>query len=274
MALTVGTGPFGRHPAGTFNFIYDAPEHVLYFEDSPRRVRVVVGNTVVAETSRAKLLHETGLMPVYYFPEADVELEVLIQTSHSTHCPFKGDARYWTVRIGDDQRDNVVWSYPQPLSGAPDLAGYLAFAWHAMDEWWEEAERIFVHPRDPYHRCDVVRSDRHVIVEVGGDVIADSHQPTMLFETGLPARFYLPESDIAMDQLELTDTVTHCPYKGATGRYYTVISGGERVQDAAWAYDAPKAEVAAIAGLVTFYNEKVDLVVDGERWERPRTKFS
>lgn len=263
MALTVGTGPFGRSPAGGFNFTYDAPEHVLYFEDSPRLVRVVVAGETIAESSRVKLLHETGHTPVYYFPEEDVRTELLEPTDHTTRCPFKGEASYRTIRVGDDERANAVWSYPDPLPEAPALAGYLAFYWDAVDEWWEEAERIGVHARDPYHRCDVVRSDRHVVVRVGGHVVADSDRPTLLFETGLPPRFYLPEDDVGMDLLERSRTETECPYKGTTSRYYHVVAGGERLEDAAWVYDDPHAEVTGIGGLIAFDDEKVDLEVDG-----------
>jgi uncharacterized protein (DUF427 family) len=272
MALTVGTGPFGRTPAGEFNFAYDAPAHVLYLEDSPRRIRVVVAGETVARSSRAKLLHETGLMPVYYLPEEDVRAELLEPSERTTHCPFKGDASYWTIRVGDIRRPDAVWSYPEPLPGAPPLAGYLAFRWDAVDEWWEEAERIGVHPRDPYHRCDAIRSDRHVVVRVGGEVVADSRRPTLLFETGLPPRFYLPEEDVELGRFERTGTETSCPYKGTTSRYYTVDAGGQRLEDVAWTYDEPRAEVAAIAGLIAFYDEKVDLEVDGEVWEQPVSK--
>jgi uncharacterized protein (DUF427 family) len=222
----------------------------------------------------AKLLHETGYLPVYYLPEDDVRTDLLHPTDHTTHCPFKGDASYWSIRVGDDERENAVWSYPQPVEGAPPLKRLLAFYFDAVDEWWEEAERIGVHPRDPYHRCDVARSDRHVVVRVGSEVVADSTRPTLLFETGLPPRFYLPEADIEEDLLEPSETRTSCPYKGTTSRYFTVIAGDERLVDVAWAYDDPHAEVAGIAGLIAFYNEKVDLEVDGELWERPRTKFS
>ena len=274
MALTIGGGPFGTDPQGTFNFDYDAPGHVLYLEDSPRRVRVVVAGETVADSCRAKLLHETALLPVYYLPADDVRDDLLEPTDHTTHCPFKGDASYWSIRVGDDVRENAVWGYPAPLDGAPDLTGYRAFYFDAVDEWWEEAERIGVHPRDPYHRCDVVRSDRHVVVRVGGGVVAETDRPTMLFETGLPPRFYLPREEVRMAALAPTDTVTECPYKGTTSQYWTVEAGGERVEDVAWAYDDPHAEVTGIEGCIAFYNEKVDLEVDGETWARPRTRFS
>lgn len=263
MALTVGTGPFGRSSAGVFNFEFDAPAHVLYFEATPRRIGVVVGGETVADSTSAMLLHETGLMPVYYLPEQDVRTELLSPTDHTTHCPFKGDAVYWNIRVGDDVRPNAVWRYPDPLPGAPPLSGYLAFSFDAVDEWWEEAERIGVHPRDPYHRCDVARSDRHVVVRTDGHVIAESTRPTLLFETGLPPRFYLPEEDVRTDLLKRSDTETSCPYKGTTSRYYSVDIDDRRIDDVAWVYDEVHAEVRGIEGLIAFYDEKVDLEVDG-----------
>ncbi len=272
MALTAGTGPFGPRPAGTFNFTYEAPARVLYLEDSPRRVRVVVAGQTVAASSRVKLLHETGLVPVYYFPEADVRHDLLERADRTTHCPFKGDASYWTIRVGDEVREDAVWSYPDPVADAPPLGGYLAFEWGAVDEWWEEAERVRVHPRDPYHRCDVVRSDRHVVVRAGGRVIAESHRPTVLFETGLSPRFYLPQDDVEVALLGRSERETSCPYKGTTSRYYTVDADGGLPQDVAWVYDDPHAEVAGIAGLIAFDDEQVDVEVDGAHRGPARTR--
>jgi uncharacterized protein (DUF427 family) len=102
-----------------------------------------------------------------------------------------------------------------------------------------------------------------VVVRVGGEVVADSHRPTVLFETGLPPRFYLPEEDVDLARLAITGSETSCPYKGTTTRYYTVDAGGERLEDVAWVYDDPRDEVAAIAGLIAFFDEKVDVEVDG-----------
>jgi uncharacterized protein (DUF427 family) len=265
MSLTIGTGPFGGAAAGAFNFSYDAPEHVLYLEPAPRRVGVVVAGESVADSTQAMLLHETGEMPVYYLPREDVRTELLVPTDRSTSCPFKGDARYWTLHVGEDEREHAAWSYEDPPDGAPPLAGLIAFEWDAVDEWWEEAERVGVHPRDPYHRCDVARSDRHVVVRVGERVVADSTRPMMLFETGLPPRFYLPADDIDMGLLTVSGTETSCPYKGTTSRYYTVEADGERIEDVAWVYDEVHAEAQGIEGLVAFYNEKIDLIVDGEQ---------
>ncbi len=269
MALMVGNGPFGRDPAGVFNFAVDAPAHRLYLEPSPRRIRVVIGGEVVADSTDAQLLHETGLMPVYYLPRSDVRDDVLEPSDTTTHCPFKGDASYGSVRVGDELRTDAVWAYPDPIDGAPPLDGLVAFAWDAVDDWYEEAERIGVHPRDPYHRCDVVRSDRHVVIRVDGKVVAESHRPTLLFETGLPPRYYLPAEDVRTTLLEPSDTVTRCPYKGTTSRYRSIRVGERLLEDAIWVYDDPQDEVRGIAGLLAFYDEKVDIEALPARFEVP-----
>lgn len=259
MALMVGNGPFGTEPAGTFNFTVDAPAHQLYLEPTGRRLRVVVAGEVIADSTDASVLHETGLMPVYYLPVEDVRADVLEASDHHTHCPFKGDASYHHVRVGDEVRENGVWSYPEPLEGAPPLAGLVAFDFHAVDAWYEEGERIGVHPRDPYHRVDAIRSDRHVIVRVGDEVVAESRRPTMVFETGLPPRTYLPAEDVRQDLLVASDTVSECPYKGTTSRYHSIRVGDRLIEDAIWVYDEPLDEVTPIAGLLAFYDEKVTI---------------
>jgi uncharacterized protein (DUF427 family) len=269
--VAVGSGPFGRRAAGSFNFTYDAPAHVLYLERSPRRIRAVIGGEVVADSTEARLLHETGLMPVYYLPEADVRADLLEPTDTTTHCPFKGDAAYRTVRVGDEVREDAVWTYPEPLDGAPPLTGLLAFDFHAVDTWYEEAEPIDVHPRDPYHRCDVTRSDRHVTIRFGGEVVAESDRASVLFETGLPPRYYLPAEDVRADLLEPSDTVTACPYKGTTSRYHTIRVGDEVAEDAIWVYDDPHDEVRAIAGLLAFYDDEVELTAEVDRMAPPPT---
>ena len=142
-----------------------------------------------------------------------------------------------------------------------------------MDEWYEEEEQVFVHPRDPYHRIDVLQSSRHVRVEVNGEVVAETQRPMVLFETGLPPRYYIPEEDIRMELLEESEETTRCPYKGVAS-YYSVEVGDERVEDLVWYYPEPIPEAARIKGLLCFFNEKVDLEVDGEEQERPRTQWS
>jgi uncharacterized protein (DUF427 family) len=274
MTLTIGTGPFGDQGAKTFNFEVRAPEdHVLYFEDSPRRVRVVFGGETVADSRRVKLMHEAGHLPVYYFPEEDVRMDLLEATDHTTHCPFKGDASYWSVRVGEEVAENGVWSYPEPIESAPPIAGYLAFYWRKMDHWYEEDEEVFVHPRDPYHRVDVLESSRHVKVSVNGELLAETNRPIVLFETGLPPRYYIPPEDVREDVLVPSDKNTQCPYKGIAS-YHSVEAGGDTVEDLVWYYPEPIAASEKIRGNLSFFNEKVDLEVDGEAQVRPQTQWS
>ncbi|MCA1688711.1 MAG: DUF427 domain-containing protein [Actinobacteria bacterium] len=244
MALTVETGPFGERSKGTFNFDTGVLQpHTLYFEDSPRRVRVMLGGETVADSRRAKLLHETGHLPVYYFPEEDVRRDLLEKSDHTTYCPFKGVASYWSIRG------------------------------NKMDAWYEEDEQVFVHPRDPYHRVDILESSRRIRVRVNGEVVAETGRPKVLFETGLPPRYYIPPEDVREDVLLESEKTTQCPYKGVAS-YWSVEAGGERVDDLVWYYPEPIPEAAKIKGHLAFFNEKVDLEVDGEEQERPRTRWS
>jgi uncharacterized protein (DUF427 family) len=274
MTLTIGTGPFGDQGDKTFNFEVRAPrDHVLFFEGSPRRVRVMFGGETVADSRRVKLMHEQGHLPVYYFPRGDVRRDLLEATGHTTHCPFKGDASYWSVRVGESVVENAVWGYPEPIDSAPPLADYLAFYWRMMDHWYEEDEEIFVHPRDPYHRVDVLESSRHVKVSVNGEVVAETERPKILFETGLPPRYYFPPEDVREEALVPSDKETQCPYKGVAS-YYSVEADGRRVEDLVWYYAEPIPEAAKIQGHLAFFNEKVDLEVDGVEQERPQTQWS
>jgi uncharacterized protein (DUF427 family) len=273
MSLMLGTGPFGQHPAGSFNREMPERRGLILFEDSPRRIRGVLAGETVVDSTRSKLLHEHGHLPIYYFPREDVRVDLLEPTDHHTRCPWKGEASYWSVRVGDRLAENAVWGYPEPLDDAPPLAGYVAFYWNKFDTWYEEDEEAIVHPRDPYHRVDVVRSSRHVVVRLGGEVIAESTRPLALFETGLPTRWYLPEADVRMDLLEPSDKRTGCAYKGFAS-YWSVGSGDELEEDVVWTYREPRRGMEDIKDLVCFFNERVDLEVDGELEERPETQWS
>ncbi|CAA9408174.1 MAG: Protein of unknown function DUF427 [uncultured Rubrobacteraceae bacterium] len=274
MTLTLGTGPFGEQSAGEFNFEVTAPRgHALYLEDSPRRVRAVFGGETVADSRRIKLLHEKGHLPVYYFPEEDVRWDLLERTNHTTHCPFKGDAAYWSVRAGDRIAENGVWGYPEPLDSAPHISGLVAFYFDAMDAWHEEDEEISIHPKDPYHRVDVLESSRRVRISLGGEVVAETDRPRILFETGLPPRYYIPPEDVRQGSLLASETITGCPYKG-TASYYSVEAGGERAEDVVWYYPEPLPEARKARDHLCFYDEKVDVELDGEPQTRPVTLFS
>lgn len=257
----------------TAGHTYATAGHTVRTEPNHRRVRVFVGGEAIADSERTLYLFETGHLPVYYFPRDDVRFDLLEPTSHTTHCPYKGDASYYSVVVGGRRVENAVWAYPSPIASVPGLAGYVAFYWDLADAWYEEDDEVFRHPRDPYHRVDVLNSSRHVEVRVGGVTIADSHRPRLLFETGLPARYYLPKLDVRQDLLIPTATRTRCPYKGEA-RYWSVQVGDEVAEDIAWGYPAPIPEASKIENLIAFFNEKVDLVVDGVPQERPVSPWS
>jgi len=167
--------------------------------------------------------------------------------------------------------DGAALRYPDsPIESLRDL---VRLDWNSMSEWFEEDEPVYTHPRDPYSRVDILASSRHVRVEVDGMTVADSRQPRILFETGLPTRYYLPLTDLRMDLLRPSGTQTHCPYKGTAG-YWSVDTGQAVHSDIVWIYRMPLPESQKIAGLACFYNEKVDIYLDGELQERPRTHFS
>jgi uncharacterized protein (DUF427 family) len=272
MSLTIGTAPFGPHAAGEWNFEYDGPAHALYLHHQPRRVRAEFAGETVLDTLRPQLLHETALLPRYYVPSADVRWELFEATDHSTHCPFKGDARYWTLRVGDRVAENVVWNYPEPIEGAPDFADLVSFYWEPLDHWYEEDEEVYVHPRDPFHRIDVLPTSRRVRVTLDGTELADTTRAQVLHETGLPPRWYIPPDDVRLDALTPAAGIqTRCPYKGITSGYW---STGEE-EAVAWSYDDPLAAVAPIAGHIAFFNERVEIEVDGDAQERgPSTQWS
>ena len=221
MSLTFSDGPLSGHPPERVNYRIEGPAHKLLMHDFPRRVRAAFGGQTVLDTTRAVLLHETGLPPQLYAPIGDIRGDLIQPTDHHTFCPFKGTASYWTVTAGDQVAENAIWSYPEPNAEASWLQGYAGFYWAAMDEWYDEDERLEGQLRDPYHRVDVRRSSRHVRVLLGEEVLADTTRPLLLSETGLPNRFYLPAGDVRQDLLEPSDTHTVCAYKG-TASYWSV----------------------------------------------------
>ncbi|HEX8053205.1 MAG TPA: DUF427 domain-containing protein [Thermoleophilaceae bacterium] len=273
MALTVGRGPFGHTPAGTFNRELPPLKGLIYFEDFPRRIRARFAGETVVDSCRAKLLHEHGLLPILYFPEDEVRTDLFEPSDHATHCPWKGDARHHTLRVGDSVAKDAAWSYPAPLEGAAGLAGHVAFYWDRVDGWLEEDEPLMVHMRDPYHRTDVLDTSRHVRVEIGGETVAESTRARALFETGLPPRWYLPREDVRDDALVPSDTRTGCAYKGYA-LYHSVRVGETEERDVVWYYPEPLRDAERIRDRLCFLNEVVDLYLDGELQERPVSPFS
>jgi uncharacterized protein (DUF427 family) len=261
MSLTLGTGPLSRssQPA---NYTFESPAHRLLFEPFGPRLRAVVADRVVLDTTRAHLLHETGILPVAYAPLEDFDQTLLERTETSTHCPFKGDASYWSLRIGDRVVEDAVWAYEDPLEPSDWLRGFAALDARKADSWLVEDEPTLGHLRDPYHRVDVHDSSRRVEVRAGGEVIADSAHPKMLFETSLPGRPYIPRADIRPGVLERSDRRTVCPYKGEA-TYWHVHAGGQVLRDAAWSYETPLPESLRAAACVSFDGEGIEVSVEG-----------
>lgn len=273
MGLMTGTGPLSRSPTGSFNFETPPAGRSLYIEPTPKRIRAEVAGETVADSRSALILQESGLQPVYYFPREDVRLELFEPTDRHTKCPSKGEASYYSIRVGDREVRNGAWYYPEPIEGAEPIADMIAFYWDRVDRWLEEDEEIHVHPRDPYHRIDVLQSSRHVRILLEGELLAESDRPLALFESNLPTRWYLPREDVVAE-LEPTDTVTRCGYKGQASYYSVKLGSGETVRDLVWTYEDPLEETGRIKGRLCFFNERVDIEVDGEPQERPVSAWS
>ena len=231
-------------------------------ERTAKRIRAFLGGRAIADTTRALLVWEVPYYPVYYFPREDVAAE-LKPNGRTTHVPSRGDSVLYDVEGVAD----AALAYPS--SPIEELRDHVRLDWEAMDAWFEEDEEVYVHARDPYTRVDILPSSRRVRVEVDGVTVADSHNPRILFETGLPPRYYLPKTDVRLDLLTPTGTVTRCPYKGEAE--YWRVNGHA---DLAWSYRTPLEESQRVAGLISFYNEKVDIYVNGVLQERPRSKFA
>ncbi len=268
MSLTKGSGPFGEQPAGEFNFDPHRPEHVLYLEDVPRRVRVLLGGGLVADSDQVRLLHPPGRTPTYLFPETHVRTDCFTPSERRQSDPGMGERTYWAVRVGGEVAEDAAYSWQQPPRSAAAIAGLIAFDWDSFT-LFEEDEEVFVHPRDPYTRIDVLRSSRSVRVTVDDVVVADSTRPKMLLESGLPVRWYLPREDVRTDLLEPSYTTTRCPYKGIA-HYWSLRLGDRYDKDLVWTYPEPFHDADAVRGLLCFPQERVQVEVTSNEREPTR----
>jgi uncharacterized protein (DUF427 family) len=256
MSLTLGPGPLGTQPGASVNYSIDGPKHRIWFQEHPRRLRAEIGGRVVLDTVRGHLLHESNIPPRLYVPLDDFDRDLLEPTELTTHCPFKGDAVYYTVHAGDVVREDAVWAYPHPKPEAPWLSPFASLYWERADAWFEEDERLTGHLRDPYHRVDTRRTSRPAdVVAKDGTPVARSERAVLLFETGLPARAYLPREDV-IAELVPSARRSHCPYKGEA-TYFSVRAGSRLIEDAAWSYERPLGEALGVAGLVSFLHDEV-----------------
>ncbi|SEC47298.1 Uncharacterized conserved protein, DUF427 family [Streptomyces sp. 3213] len=252
------------------------PEGLLW-EPSQRWVRGLKGDVTVVDSRHPVLVWEPGVpVPLYAFPHHEVREDLLRPAKNPPTGTHTGSRVFYDLEVDGRLVENAAWTFP-----AQDLAGHIAFEWfrrvgRGLDHWYEEEEEIFVHPRDPHKRVDALPSSRHVRVEIDGTVVADTHRPVLLFETGLPTRYYIPREDVRLDLFEPTDHSTGCPYKGtATYWSWRGESDGPGVPpNIVWSYPQPLPAVGAVKDLLAFYNEAVDITVDGETLERPVTPFT
>lgn len=250
------------------------PGHWVHVSESPRHVRVLFNGETIADSKHAKLVRESDVLPVYYFPQQDVRAEFLTATQRKSHCPYKGEASFWTVDVRGERAENGAWMYRSPLPDAAAIANHFAFEWNKMEKWMEEDEEIFVHARDPYKRVDVLSSKRHVRVVIDGQTVADTRRPRLLFETNHPVRYYIPQEDVRMDLLVPSATQSRCPYKGPAS-YWSVKIGDYLFEDMVWGYMEPIPECPKIKGLLCFFHERgAEIHVDGEKMPAPKTKWA
>jgi len=266
MSLALGAGPLARPPQGLLNadLWAIAPKHALYLHPVPERIRGRLDGCWVVDTTGAVMLHETGMLPRWYLPESDVVPGVLLPSATRTTCPYKGEASYWDLEVDGHRVEDAAWSYPDLVPGCPPLTGYVSFYLERLDAWYVEDEELVGHPRDPFHRVDARRSSRHVVVRVGGQVVADTREPVAVFETGMPVRWYVPDSDVRSELLTASGTTTTCGYKGVA-RYEHVTVDGTQYDDVAWHYAEPLLEALPVAGHRSFDGEGVEVEVTVSR---------
>jgi uncharacterized protein (DUF427 family) len=236
----------------------------------PRRIRGIKAGATLVDTTRALYVWEWPNYPQYYLPKADVVMEAFVEGDVITtpqgaarHLEWKADP------IEGRPAGRLITA--SPLAGVTDT---VRLAWDSLDRWFEEDEEVFVHPRSPYKRVDALRSTRAVRVELNGAVLAEAQGCVMVFETGLPTRYYLDPTNVRYAHLTASSTRTQCPYKGQTGGYWSAHVNGTDVVDIAWTYVFTTAAMTPIAGLVAFLNEKVDIFIEGQLGPRPVTHFS
>jgi len=234
-----------------------------------KRVRAQIGTEIIADTTRAMLLRCIGSTPVYYFPKSDVRLDLLELNGLRLTVPGLGEALHGSLLADNKRTENAVWCYQTAEPGFKEIEGYIAFQWDAVDHWMEEDEEIFVHPRDPYVRIDILSSHREVRVAIGSETVARTSRAQFLYETNLPVRYYIPKADVNCELLSASKKTSACPYKG-TATYWSIKIGPDEWTDIIWSYAEPLPECIRIKDYLCFYNELVDAIyLDGEIVEKP-----
>jgi uncharacterized protein (DUF427 family) len=260
MGLSWQQGPLAPGAIGRFLAADPLPDRLLYAEPLRRRMRVKLGGAWIADSEDVVLLHEPGRYPVAYFPLGDIVAGVLQPSEHTTSHRDLGPTSWYTVQAGAQSKPRAAWEHIGLPAYAGELKGRIAFAWRAMDAFYEEDERIVGHAADSYHRIDIRQTSRHLVVRSGDQVVADSARPLVLYESGFAPRWYVPPADVDQSPLTPVEGQTFCPYKGLCS-YYD-IAGAQR---GAWSYQDAWPEVRRISGLISFEPDKVAVHLDGTR---------
>ena len=257
MGLSWQQGPLSGVAVGRFLCPEPLPQRLLFAEPLRRRLRVKLAGEWIADSEDVVLLHEPGRYPVAYFPLADVRPGVLVAEDRTTQHRDLGATAWFAATVGDRSAVHGAWQHTALPDHASVLQGRVAFAWRAMDAFYEEDDRIVGHAADAYHRIDIRRSSRRLVVKDGSRVIADTTRPVVLYESGFAPRWYVLREDIDASALAPADGQTFCPYKGLAS-YYDI---GNR-RKAAWSYPQAWPEVARISNLVSFEPDKIEVFVD------------
>ena len=260
MGLSWQQGPLSGVTLGRFLTPEPIPKRLLFAEPLRRRLRVKLAGQWLADSEDVLLLHEPGHYPVAYFPLADVRPGVLVSENRTTEHRDLGATDWFTVAAGDRRVPHAAWQYPSLPEHASVLRGRVAFAWRAMDAFYEEDERMVGHAADAYHRIDIRKTSRHLVVKDGARTIVDSVRPLVLFESGFAPRWYVPREDVDESALVPAEGQTFCPYKGLCS-YYDI---GEH-RRAGWSYLRAWPEVARISNLVSFEPDEVTVLLDDKR---------
>jgi uncharacterized protein (DUF427 family) len=258
MGLSWQQGPLSPGAIGRFLVPEPLPQRLLYVEPLRRRMRVRFGGAWIADSEHVVLLFEPGRYPVAYFPHTDISPEVLERNEHSTRHPDLGLTSWYTVKAGEQHTTRAAWQHVDLPSYADELQERIAFAWRAMDAFYEEDERILGHAADSYHRIDIRQASRNLVVRHQDRVVADTKRPIVLYESGFAPRWYVPRADIDESALTFVEHQTFCPYKGLCS-YYDI--GDARL--AAWSYREAYPELGRISGLVSFEPDMVSVELDG-----------
>jgi uncharacterized protein (DUF427 family) len=241
------------------------PDDRLTYHHSERWVRGKIGEIVVVDSRRPLLVWEPGLpVPFYAFALTDVTGGTLRPAARPPEPGSRAGSSFYDLTVAGLTLPNAAWTYPGGIFSETVCLAWREWFGQGIERWYEEDEQIFVHPRDPFSRIDSLPSSRHVVVEHDGVVLADTHRPVLLFETGLPTRYYIPADDLVQDLLLPSDHHTRCPYKGVASYWSLADSPGRDGRNIGWYYPDPLPGVANIAGLTAFYQDRVAILVDGE----------